>query len=146
MQLDLPTYLKIWRHMWMLPKVSKVVVFLHWCRKCSWVLKFSRPRQQCTSKSWSEFLLDQLPPIRDFLNKVQLLQQKSQLLNGRCESTFLYGSTLGAVNKLCCLKIGTFWPPLPLVVFLLNMVCVVNRLSGYPPPPLPRRHSLWTAP
>ena len=34
----------------------------------------------------------------------------------------------------------------PLPPFLLSKVYVVNRLWGYPPPPLARRHSLWTAP
>ena len=38
--------------------------------------------------------------------------------------------------------------PPSLSSFLLSMVYLVNRLWGYPPPPLPlpRRHSLWTAP
>ena len=34
--------------------------------------------------------------------------------------------------------------PPPLSSFLLSKVYVVNRLWGYPPPPLPRRHILWT--
>ena len=29
---------------------------------------------------------------------------------------------------------------------MLSKVYLLNRLWGYPPPPLPRRHSLWTAP
>ena len=40
---------------------------------------------------------------------------------------------LGAVHKLCRLKIGDFWPPPPLVV--LSRVYVINRLWGNPPSP-----------
>ena len=48
---------------------------------------------------------------------------------------------LGTVHKLCCLKIGYIWPPIPhFVVFLL---CKIGQFLA--PPPLPRRHSLWTA-
>ena len=37
-------------------------------------------------------------------------------------------------------------PSPPLSSFLLSKVYLLNRLWGYPPPPLPRRHSLWKAP
>ena len=40
------------------------------------------------------------------------------------------GSTQGAVQKLCRLKIGDFWPS-PLLSFLLSRVYLVNRLWGY---------------
>ena len=55
---------------------------------------------------------------------------------------------VGAVHKLCCLKIGNFRPPPPLSSILLSTIYVVNRLWDYSPPTplLPRRHSLWTAP
>ena len=52
---------------------------------------------------------------------------------------------LEAIRKLCRFKIGNLCPP-SLVVFFLSKDYLVNRLWGYPPPPLPRRHSLWTAP
>ena len=42
-------------------------------------------------------------------------------------------------------KSAIFDPLSPLSSFLLGKVYVVNRLWGYPLPPL-RRHSLWTAP
>ena len=41
---------------------------------------------------------------------------------------------------------GFLTPSPPCRLFLLSMVYVVNRLWGYPPPPLARPHSLWTAP
>ena len=44
---------------------------------------------------------------------------------------------LGAVHKLCCLKIGNFWPTPPMLSFLLSKLYLVNRLWGYPPRPPP---------
>ena len=55
---------------------------------------------------------------------------------------FGYGTCdLGAVHKLCRLKIGDFWPPPTplLVVFLLWKSTIFD-------PPLLLRRSLWTAP
>ena len=51
----------------------------------------------------------------------------------------------GAVHKLCRLKNGDFWPPPHFPPSLSSFYKVKSAIFG-PPPPLLRRHSLWTAP
>ena len=43
-----------------------------------------------------------------------------------------FQSILGAVQKLCRLKIGVFWPPPPLLVVFL-----IRKIGNFWPPPLP---------
>ena len=50
MQLDLPTYLKIWRHMWMLPKTKRKESYAIYIHK---VLKQVHPNTSVSSKAMS---------------------------------------------------------------------------------------------
>ena len=78
------------------------------------------------------------------LEKVAIYGVKSFFLPPGAVDSREYVYDRGPSINYVVSKSEVFYLLPPLSSFLLSRVYLVNRVRGYSPPPLPRRHSLWT--